>query len=102
MDLRRFSCELELTLADLFKILASLNEGFILSKYSLISVKIPALSRRILFDHSLHLKAYGLPFLAASNTLIEVSHAFFDITLKHVIFIDLCAASLDDLIRNLG
>jgi|APSaa5957512535_1039671.scaffolds.fasta_scaffold476232_2 hypothetical protein len=43
----------------------------------------------------------GLPFLAAVNALLKITHAFLDISSQHVILIDLGSASLDDLVANL-
>jgi hypothetical protein len=102
LDLGALSCELQLTLTDFFKILATLDECLILSEDSLISIKRPSLANGVLFNHALHLEADVLPFLAASDTLIKVTHALLDITFEHVVLIDLGAASLDDLVRDLS
>jgi hypothetical protein len=50
----------------------------------------------------LHLKADVLPLLAACDALVKVAHALLDITFEHVILVDLGAASLDDLVGDLG
>lgn len=44
-DLRALASELKLTFADLLQVLASLNEGFVLSEDGLVSIKVPSLSR---------------------------------------------------------
>jgi len=46
--------------------------------------------------------ADDLPLLAALNALIKVLHALLDVVTKHIVFVDLGAAPLDDLIRDLG
>jgi hypothetical protein len=101
-NLRALSSKLKLTLTNLLQVFASLNEGFILSKDCLISVKSPSLSRGILLNEALHLEADNFPFFAASNGFIKVTHAFLDIPVKHIVLVYLCAASLDDLVRDLG
>ena len=46
--------------------------------------------------------AHILPFLAAVDALLEVSHAFLNIATQHVILVDFMPASLDDLVTDLG
>lgn len=97
-----FSGELELTLADFNKILASLDESFILSEDGFIAFKFPSWSWRVLFDHLLLLEADSLPFLAAVNALFKILHALLDVTIKHIVLVDFNSASLNDLIRDFG
>jgi hypothetical protein len=101
-DLRALAGELKLALTNLLKVLASLDEGLVFSENGLIGIKTPSLSRRVLLDKTLHLKAYSLPLLAAGNGFIEITHALLDIAIKHVIFIYLRTASLNDLIGYLS
>jgi len=79
-----------------------LNESFVLSKDGLIRIKFPALSRGVFLDHLLALETDGFPLSAAINALLEIRHAFFNISLKHVILIDLGSASLNDLVADLS
>jgi hypothetical protein len=97
-----FSCELELTLADFHEVFASLNEGFILSKDSVVLVEVPSWLGGVLLKHLLAVDADVLPLLAAINTLLEVTHTFLNITVEHVILVDSSSASLDDLVTDLG
>ena len=46
-------CELELSLTNLIQVFAPLNESLVLCKDGLVGVKLPTLSRRVLFDHFL-------------------------------------------------
>lgn len=97
-----FSCELKLTLADFHQVLASLDEGFVLSEDGLIGIEVPILFGGVFLDHVLVLEANLFPFFAAVDAFLEIKHAFLNVTGKHVIFVNLCSASLDDLVANLG
>jgi hypothetical protein len=48
------------------------------------------------------MEANSFPLFATVNTLLEISHALLNITCKHVVFVDLSNASLDDLVANFG
>lgn len=56
----------------------------------------------MLLDSPLSLGADLSPLLAAVNALIQVPHALLHIVAKHVFLVDLGAASLDDLVADLG
>lgn len=45
--------------------------------------------------------ADALPLFAAINAFVKIRNTFLDVTIKHVIFVDLSSASLDDLIGDL-
>lgn len=97
------SSELELSLADFFKILASLNESLILSEDSLVLVQCPLIFLSGVFlDLVLHSGANCFPLLTAVNALVEVSHAFFNISVKHIVDTDLSSTSFDDLVGDLS
>ena len=91
--------ELQLALADFLEVLAPLDEGLILGKDAIILV--PSFLG-ILDDALLNLCADLLPLLAAFDALVEVSHALFNVTAKHVLAVDFAAASLVDLVADLG
>lgn len=93
--------ELELTLADLHELSASLNEGLILGEDGLILIKVPSWLGGVLFDHFLVVGANILPLHAAVNRLLEVIHALLDLVSEHVFDVDLLSASVDDLIGDL-
>ena len=40
--------------------------------------------------------------MAAFDAFVEISHALLDVTAKHVFTINLCAASLINLVADLG
>lgn len=46
--------------------------------------------------------ANALPLLAAIDTFVKIRNAFLNITVKHIVLVDLGSASLDDLVGNLG
>jgi hypothetical protein len=94
--------ELELSLADLHELSASLDEGFVLSEDGLIIVESPVRSGTVLLDHLLVMHTDRLPFLAAINRFLEVSHALLNLITEHVFDIDLLSATVDDLIRDLN
>jgi len=96
------SGELELSLANLHEIFASLDEGFVFSEDSIILVEVPSWLRGVLLELLLAVNANILPLLAAINALLEVTHAFFNIAIEHIILIDSCSASLNDLVTDLG
>jgi hypothetical protein len=79
-----------------------LNESFVLSKDGLIGVKFPVLPGGVFLDHLLALEADVFPLSAAVDALLEIRHAFFNISFKHVVLIDLGSASLNDLVADLS
>ena len=48
------------------------------------------------------MKTDCFPISAAVDALLEITHALFNVTDKHIIFVDLLSASLDDLVADLG
>jgi hypothetical protein len=92
--------KLKLSLANLFQVFASLDEGLIFSEDALINV--PAILGRFGDDTLLDLCADFLPLFAAVDALIQVTNAFFDITSEHILAINLVAASLVDLVADFG
>lgn len=50
----------------------------------------------------MHLDRNFLVLFATLDTLVEVFNAFFDVSAKHVIYVDLFAAAVDDLVADLG
>lgn len=48
------------------------------------------------------MNANVLPLLAAIDTLLEVTHTLFNITVEHIIFIDSSSASLYNLVTDFG
>ena len=74
--------KLELTLTDLLQVSASLNEGLVLCKYSVVLVELPRVlvsGLGVGLDHVLVSGADNLPLLAALDALIEILHALFDV-----------------------
>mmetsp|Transcript_20727 Transcript_20727/g.31791 ORF Transcript_20727/g.31791 Transcript_20727/m.31791 type:complete len:265 (-) Transcript_20727:1168-1962(-) len=94
--------ELQLAFTDLHEVFATLDEGFVLGEDGLIGVQLPGSTGGVLLNHLLHLEADSLPLTAAVDALLEVSHALLDVALEHVVLVDLGAASLDDLVADLG
>jgi len=89
-----------LALTNFFKVSASLDESLILSENSVVF--FPIFLTRSKNDTLLDLCADFLPLAATFNALIEVTHAFFDVTAKHIFFIDFVSASRVDLVADLG
>lgn len=97
-----FPGELKLAFANLQEVFASLDKGLVLGKDRLISIKDPILSWWVLLNQLLILEADVFPFFAALNTFLKILHTFFDVTLKHVVFVDLGSATLDNLVAYLS
>ena len=92
--------KLELTFADFLEISASLDKGFVFGKDAI--VLFPSGPVGMLDNAFLDLGADFFPLFTAFNALVKVTHAFFDVTAKHVFLINLIAASLVDLVTDLG
>lgn len=48
------------------------------------------------------MKADSFPFFATVNALFEILHAFLDVTIEHIVLVDFCSASFNDLVRDFG
>lgn len=97
------ACKLKLSLADVNEITASLNKRIIFCKDCLISIKSPfVFFGGVILDHLLTVLAYSSPLFAAIDTLLQISHALINITIKHIFLVNLSPASSNDLIADLG
>jgi hypothetical protein len=97
--------ELQLALTDFFQLLAPLNKCFVFSEDGVVLVILTAevpsfLELGLLLDESLFLCADGSPLVAAFDALVEVGHALFNVTRKHVPDINLLLAAVDDLVAD--
>ena len=97
-----FESKLKLSFTDFNKILASLDECLILSEDGFISVKLPTFFWRIFFEHVLVMNADSFPLFTAVNAFVKIRNTFFNIAIKHIVFVDFSSASLDDLVGDLG
>jgi hypothetical protein len=93
-----FQCELELSLAYLNKLGASLDKGLYRSK-DRIGTELP-FSRLSSIDNIHKLIVDFPPLLTALNSIIQILYAFLHITVQHVINIYIGFASLDNLVGN--
>jgi hypothetical protein len=95
-----FASKLKLALADLQELSAPLNEGFILSEDGL-GVKLPVLAGTVLLNDLLVLATNVNPLTAAVHGLIEILNALLNVTVKHIIDVNLGLAPIDDLVTDL-
>ena len=72
-----FSCELKLTLADFHQVLASLDEGFVLSEDGLIGIEVPILFGGVFLINFMHLPFYvGLFLCDIIQSLVLVKQKY--------------------------
>ena len=98
-----FTSELKLSFTNINEITASLNESVIFCKDCFISIKSPFASfRRVIHYHFLTILTYSSPFFTTFNTFLQISHTLINITIKHILLVNLSSTSSYNLIADLS
>ena len=103
LRLLRLARELDLALAHLEQVAAALHERVDLRKDRRV-VEVPVLLRvgRRLLDRVARALVHPLPLHAARDALLEAAHRALDVAVEDLLELDLGAAAVDDLVRDLA